>query len=299
MGRYIQDYFYNGQIDGVMQSVDSYMQTAGFQPVLFDGENVYKKGNGFLTAPRFFKISYVQGVIRVEAWMKYALLPGVYVGEMDLSGFAGSAVRKPLKDAVAYAESVCLSVGAVKAAPGHQAVFGGANPAMQQPTQPYVAQPTGAVPPAQPYNTQPYAQPMGAPTMQEPPANLKAYIETCAPDSIRNGIRNAAITCYVCAGITAVVSLLMNPYGLIDAVLLLALALGTHLGKSRVCAILLLVFSIIECVVGTILSGTFSGWIWIVASAYAVYAFEQARKGYQQYFSGNGNPPQNPPTQNF
>lgn len=287
MGRYIQDYFYNGQIDGVMQSVDSYMQTAGFQPVMFDGENVYKKGNGFLTAPRFFKISYMQGVIRVEAWMKYALLPGVYVGEMDLNGFAGSAVRKPLKDAVAYAESVCLSVGAVKAAPGQQVVFGGANPAMQQP---YAAQP---------YNAQPYVQPTGAPTAQEPPADLKTYIETCAPDSIRNGIRNAAITCYVCAGITAVVSLFMNPYGLIDAVILLALALGTHLGKSRVCAILLLIFSIIECVVGTILSGTFSGWIWIIASAYAVHAFEQARKGYQQYFSGNGNPPQTPPTQNF
>lgn len=91
-----------------------------------------------------------------------------------------------------------------------------------------------------------------------------------------------AILCYVCAGITAISSLVFNPYGLIDAAILLGIALGMHLGKSRVCAILLLVFSIIECVVCLVLTYSFPFW-WLVAGISALVTFNKIEKQYKQF----------------
>lgn len=36
----------------------------------------------------------------MEAWLKYVLLPGVYFGEMGVTGFYAIAVKKPLKKRV-------------------------------------------------------------------------------------------------------------------------------------------------------------------------------------------------------
>lgn len=54
-----------------------------------------------MAAPTFIKISFFTGIVRVEAWLKFALLPGVYVGEEGLEGALGFAVKGPLKQRVA------------------------------------------------------------------------------------------------------------------------------------------------------------------------------------------------------
>ena len=41
-----------------------------------------------------------------EAWMKFALFPGVFVGELGMIGFVGFAVKGTMKNAVHQIESM-------------------------------------------------------------------------------------------------------------------------------------------------------------------------------------------------
>ena len=85
------------QAKGIIQN---FLDLNGFVPYEQKGEPCFKKGSGFLTAPQFLKISLGGGVVVVEAWLRYVLLPGVYFGEMGLTGFYGWAVKKALKSKV-------------------------------------------------------------------------------------------------------------------------------------------------------------------------------------------------------
>ena len=61
------------------------------------GEGVWQHGTGLLTAPQFVKYTYQDGMLTLEAWLKYAWLPGVYSGEMGLTGFVGALPKSALK----------------------------------------------------------------------------------------------------------------------------------------------------------------------------------------------------------
>lgn len=72
----------------------------------------------------------------------------------------------------------------------------------------------------------------------------------------------------------------------LDAFLLLGLALGIHIGKSRVCAVIVLVYSILNCLYALISTGKMSGYLIIIAGIYAtIYTFK-ARKEYKEYING-------------
>ncbi len=73
-----------------------------------DGQKVWQKGNGFVTAPQFILVLLAPGKVRVEAWCKFAVLPGVYGDEMNLEGVMGFAVKKLLKTRVTELER-CLA----------------------------------------------------------------------------------------------------------------------------------------------------------------------------------------------
>ena len=72
------------------------------------------------------------------------------------------------------------------------------------------------------------------------------------------------------------------------AVILVVLALGLliHLKQSRVCAVLLLAYSLFNCVVMLLSTGRFSGWLIILAGVFAVIYTFQLEKAYQE-FRGN------------
>lgn len=60
-----------------------------------------EKGVGLLTAPQFLKLSVNNdGSYVLEAWIKFAILPGVYVGEMGTKGFVGALPKQLLKERV-------------------------------------------------------------------------------------------------------------------------------------------------------------------------------------------------------
>lgn len=103
------------------------------------------------------------------------------------------------------------------------------------------------------YEAAPQAAPFaGNPSVSQPPVDRKSvskkeFIEKYAPAALKKQINSAAILCYFCSAVTIVFSFLTNEYwyfSLIDVAILLGLALGMHLGKSKACAIVLLVVSI-------------------------------------------------------
>ncbi len=80
----------------------SYLTSEGFEMKSENGENYWKKGMGLLTGPQFIKLNYQNNVFVMEAWIKFALLPGVYIGEMGIDGFFGCIPKSMLKTRVEH-----------------------------------------------------------------------------------------------------------------------------------------------------------------------------------------------------
>ena len=100
MARFQTNFQVSRPDEQVRQIVMDYLGREGFTYTTTKGEPVWKKGSGFLAAPQFMKVECQNGAVHLEAWLKYALLPGVYVGEMGLKGFFGVAIKKMLKSLV-------------------------------------------------------------------------------------------------------------------------------------------------------------------------------------------------------
>lgn len=123
------------------------------------------------------------------------------------------------------------------------------------------------------------------PAIDKQSVSKKEFIAKYAPQALKKNIKTAAIVCYICVGISAVAALVLldNPLMLIDVVVYLALALGMHLGNSKICAILLLIFSVVECIISIVSFGTPSGWWLIIAAASAVSTFRKLDKEYNNF----------------
>ena len=90
-----------------MGIVQQFMQREGFAYTSYkNGEQVWKKGNGLMTAPQFIKVTQQGNQIAVEAFLKWALLPCVYAGEMGLSGVMAAPVKAVLRGRVTQLEQL-------------------------------------------------------------------------------------------------------------------------------------------------------------------------------------------------
>ena len=144
-----------GKPDDMVRFIaEDYLSKEGFKQKLYKGEAVWKKGNGLLPAPQFIKISSLQGHVHLEAWIKQAILPGVYVGEMGLDGAYGFAIKKVLKDRVdALARLLYQPLAAAAPVPA------GPAPAISDQPPIYTAAAPASAYPATPYAAAPYAAP--------------------------------------------------------------------------------------------------------------------------------------------
>jgi hypothetical protein len=100
MSRYVSDIPTAKSLDEIEMTVTTFLGNEGFEPLVYHGEEVWKKGHGLLTGPQFIKIAPYDGHIHFEAWIKFALLPGVYVGESGTKGLMGVAIKKALAERV-------------------------------------------------------------------------------------------------------------------------------------------------------------------------------------------------------
>lgn len=334
MARYIKDFRTNVDSQAVHLAVNQYLQSEGYKYINYDGESVFKKGNGVWANPTFFKFSYSGNAVRMETWMKYAFFPGVYIGELGVDGFVGCAVKGSWKNRIRKLEGILsnFAVQTTNYTPTHpqnniddnatqllnnNGSFEETCIMNENKVEPIVAtpplfcnecgnqMPAGARfcsvcgqkrpdsnidavnAPNVAQNQQAFQQSAFNATNETPltptgyPVSRKEFINKYAQPSLRKNITSIAILCYLCAGLTFIASCLLNPLGIIDALILASLALGMHLAKNRVFAILILIFSIIE-VLMSLASGSFPFW-WLIAGISAVVTFSKIEKQYKQF----------------
>ncbi|MBQ4616932.1 MAG: zinc ribbon domain-containing protein [Clostridia bacterium] len=105
MARYVNTLMFVGSKERLWRQIYQYLTTEGFKYENFEGEWVFKRGDGWLTGPNFFKVEFTQYEAIVQAWIKMAVVPKVgLVGEFGLEGTFGFAAKGPIKRAVATLE---------------------------------------------------------------------------------------------------------------------------------------------------------------------------------------------------
>jgi len=105
MSRYINEFATSYTPEQIYTIVNNFCMSEGFSTYNYNGEMLYKKGSGWVSAPQYIKVTNAGSNVRVEAFIKYAILPGVYVGEMGLTGFFGFAIKAALGTKVATLEN--------------------------------------------------------------------------------------------------------------------------------------------------------------------------------------------------
>jgi hypothetical protein len=103
MGRYLNVIPLSQPADVLIVKVNDYLRSEGFAKDPKVG--AWSKG-GTMVAPQFIKVEPGPGGMVVEAWLKWAILPGVYAGEMGLDGFIAVIPKKMLKGRVEVIERI-------------------------------------------------------------------------------------------------------------------------------------------------------------------------------------------------
>jgi hypothetical protein len=107
MSRYASDLRTTLGRDEAWRVICDYLRSQGFEQKEERGETVWRKGMGLATIPQFVRAVTADGSVHIEAWVSaVAIVPGVYTGEQDLSGFWGWAIKSALKDRVRKLEAL-------------------------------------------------------------------------------------------------------------------------------------------------------------------------------------------------
>ncbi len=159
----------------MFDNINQYLTTEGYEYVNFEGELVYKKGKGIAAGPTFFKLFVNHETVILEAWIKFAALPGVYAGELGIDGFYGWAQKAVLKTRVEYVETLIMHYGGVPLG-----AFIGQQPQQQwQPQQP--SQPQQQWQPQQPSQPQQQWQPQQSSQPQQQWQPQQSPVQNTAP----------------------------------------------------------------------------------------------------------------------
>ena len=115
----------------------------------------------------------------------------------------------------------------------------------------------------------------------------REFLKTPQMNAIRNNLFSSAVLGYVIAGITLYFGVIQtgNYFTLLEVFLILACSLLIHLLQSRVAAIVLAAYAVLNVVVTTVSNGKFSGWWVALVGVYAViytFRFQKAWKDYQK-----------------
>lgn len=143
---------------------------------------------------------------------------------------------------------------------------------------------TAYVPPQAPVYTPPVVNqpPFQPPVMQN--ISKKQYRKICTDEKYLKGLKSNSIALYILTALNVLIAIGSNPWNLIDAGIYLVLTLGMHLGKSKGCAICILLYAIFCVGVTTATTGNVGGWLWLVIGISAVRNFSIADKEYKEIY---------------
>ena len=98
--RFHQSFPSNRSDQDTLAVAAQYLAQEGFTSVMYRGESVWKKGMGVMAGPQYVKVACQNGQVTLEAWVRFAILPGVYVGELGITGGLAAIPKKLLRDRV-------------------------------------------------------------------------------------------------------------------------------------------------------------------------------------------------------
>ena len=148
----------------------------------------------------------------------------------------------------------------------------------------YTQQPAYPQQNAYPQQAEPFAY--GAQSASPRAATIKEFLKLPENKKLRRQINAAAIICYICALVTlGMMAAAEQPSMILDVAVVLILGLLIHITKSKVCAIILLVFAVVNTLIVLISAQQFGGWLLLLAGIFAVGAttrLDKLWKAYQQ-----------------
>ena len=181
----------------------------------------------------------------------------------------------------------CPNCGAPAPMPNQRPYNGQPNPYNGQPQfnnaqqNPYNGQPQFNNAQQNPYNGQPqfnnaqqypYGNPYAAPNQVPQGMSKHDFYHSPLCKKYRGNIIASSVIIYICVGINLLLIAIM-----------LGLGLAIHLAQSRVCSILLCVYGVINTIYVFLSSGTFGGWLILVAAIYAIVATFQYQSVWNKY----------------
>ena len=99
MARTIINLPLRNSVDESYNTTVNILQANGFKEVSYNGETVWKKGTGLLTAMQFIKIDFSSNEFTISAWVQ-AGLGSVGGNEMDLTGVVAAIPKKQLLNVI-------------------------------------------------------------------------------------------------------------------------------------------------------------------------------------------------------
>ena len=192
----------------------------------------------------------------------------------------------------------CPNCGAPAPMPNQRPYNGQPNPYNGQPQfnnaqqNPYNGQPQFNNAQQNPYNGQPqfnnaqqypYGNPYAAPNQVPQGMSKHDFYHSPLCKKYRGNIIASSVIIYICVGINLLIAFLHTYTSLIDVAIMLGLGLAIHLAQSRVCSILLCVYGVINTIYVFLSSGTFGGWLILVAAIYAIVATFQYQSVWNKY----------------
>jgi hypothetical protein len=80
------------KVDEVLNIIESILEPYGYEKKIFDGENVWMKGDGIVTSMQCFGVVFTENAVLLQGWMKDVIL-----GESALDGIWGARTKKQMK----------------------------------------------------------------------------------------------------------------------------------------------------------------------------------------------------------
>lgn len=118
------------------------------------------------------------------------------------------------------------------------------------------------------------------------PMTKKEFLKHPNLKKCSSSIKSSAIILYVCGALSLVLGIIAGNFMvIIDIAIVVGLGLGIQLAQSRVCALLILAYSVFNTIYMIVSTGRAGGYLILLAAIYAVIAtfqFQKAWKNYQQ-----------------
>ncbi len=116
----------------------------------------------------------------------------------------------------------------------------------------------------------------------------REFLKSPEMNKVRKNINSCAITGYIISVLSLLVNLFLfdNPSGIIDSILIVILCVLIHVLQSRVAAIILTVYGVLNMIIMSIAMGRLSGWWILLIGIYSVvytFKFQKAWKEEKEF----------------